>query len=116
MSAICNISNLTNIRYIVWKKDNTLLMVTENINDIFAIDKNDIKIITKENKYDRTNTSELYYDTQNKTPEEIIEKYDKLYSIKLDLIEPIHLNDNDKKIIHHFNSTSTSANSNNNEN
>ncbi len=106
MPIICNVSD-SNIRYLVWKKDNTLMMITENIDDIFNINKDDIKNITKEHKDDRTCKCELYFNKHYKTPEEIIDKYDKLYYLKLDLLEPFHLNEKDKKIIHYFNSTTS---------
>ncbi len=93
---------MSNTRYLIWKKDNSLI-ITENINEILVIDKNEIKCITKENLKDRTYISELYFNQNHKTPEDIIQKYDNLYSQKMYLLEPYHLNENDKEIIYFFN-------------
>jgi hypothetical protein len=94
---------MTNIRYLVWKKDNSLI-ITENIDEILGIDKSEIKCITKESIKDRTYISELYFNKSNKTPEDIIEKYDNRYLQKMESLEPYHLNDKDKEIIYFFNS------------
>jgi hypothetical protein len=94
---------MSSIRYLIWKKDNSLI-ITENINEIISIDKNEIKCITKENLKDRTHISELYFNRDDKkNPQEIIENYNNLYFQKIDSLEPYHLNENDKQIIYFFN-------------
>jgi hypothetical protein len=93
-----------NIQYLIWKKDNSLIITTD-LEEILNINKDEIKVITKENLNNRTYISELYFNKDNKTPNSIIEKYNLLYREKLNDIEAYHLTENDLKIIQTFNSS-----------
>ncbi len=93
---------MENIRYLVWKIDNSLI-ITKSIDEILNVNKEIIKSITKENVNDRTYISQLYYNKDNKTPDDIIEKYNSLYYKNLDLLEPYHILENDIQIIKKFN-------------
>lgn len=93
---------MSSIRYIIWKKNNTAI-ITFDPNEIFNLNKNEIKSIFKDNGIDRTYTTCLYIDTQQNNPEKIIERFDSIYRQKMNFLETYHMVDIDKKIIHEFN-------------
>jgi hypothetical protein len=98
---------MESIKYLIWKKDNSLIITTD-LDEILNINKDDIKVITKENLNNRTYISELYFNKDNKDnkpPDTIIEKYNLLYLEKMNEIEPYHLTEKDLKIIRTFNSS-----------